>query len=146
MMKNSYNALNMIIRKELTLLVSFLVMSLPSISQTVITSTKDTIICLPVEMAKLVVLDLEEGDLVRKENRLLSDILTKTNSQVTIQYEIIKTKDLKIANLESIITEKDKIISICNEEKAIIQKKVKKSFVSGTLIGIGVGALTILLL
>ena len=146
MMKNSYNALNMIIRKELTLLVSFLVMSLPSISQTVITSTKDTIICLPVEMAKLVVLDLEEGDLVRKENRLLSDILTKTNSQVTIQSEIIKTKDLKIANLESIITEKDKIISICNEEKAIIQKKVKKSFVSGTLIGIGVGALTILLL
>jgi len=121
-------------------------MSLPSISQTVITSTKDTIICLPVEMAKLVVLDLEEGDLVRKENKLLSDILTKTNSQVTIQYEIIKTKDLKIANLESIITEKDKIISICNEEKAIIQKKVKKSFVSGALIGIGVGALTILLL
>ncbi len=136
----------MITRKELTLLVSFLVMSLPSISQTVITTTKDTIICLPVEMAKMVVVDLEEGDLVRKENKILSDILTKLKSQVTIQDQIIQTKDLKINNLESIITEKDKIISICNEEKTIIQGKVKKSFVSGTLVGIGVGALTILLL
>jgi hypothetical protein len=121
-------------------------MSLPSISQTVITTSKDTIICLPVEMAKLVVLDLEEGDLVRKENKIMSEIITKLNSQVTIQTQIVKTKDLKITNLESIITEKDKIISICNEEKAIIQKKVKKSFVNGTLIGIGIGALTILLL
>lgn len=97
-------------------------------------------------MAKLVVLDLEEGDLVRKENKLLSDILTKTTAQVTIQDQIIKTKDLKISNLESIIVEKDNIISICNKEKAIIQKKVKKSFVNGTLIGIGIGALTVLLL
>jgi F0F1-type ATP synthase assembly protein I len=48
--------------------------------------------------------------------------------------------------LESIITEKDKIISICNEEKTIIQGKVKKSFISGTLVGIGIGALTILFL
>jgi hypothetical protein len=97
-------------------------------------------------MAKLVVVDLEEGDLVRKENRILSDILTKLKSQVTIQDQIIQTKDLKINNLESIITEKDKIISICNEEKTIIQGKVKKSFISGTLVGIGIGALTILFL
>jgi hypothetical protein len=145
-MKNNYKKSKMITRKELTLLVSFLVMSLPSISQTVITTTKDTIICLPVEMAKMVVVDLEEGDLVRKENKILSDILTKLKSQVTIQDQIIQTKDLKINNLESIIAEKDKIISICNEEKTIIQGKVKKSFVSGTLVGIGVGALTILLL
>lgn len=121
-------------------------MSLPSISQTAITITKDTIICLPVETAKLVVIDLEEGDLVRKELTIISGITEKLKSQVTIQDQIIKTKDLKIQNLESIITEKDKIISICNQENAIIKGKVKKSFVSGTLVGIGVGALTILLL
>lgn len=121
-------------------------MSLPSISQTAITTTKDTILCLPVEMAKLVVIDLEEGDLVRKEVTILSDIIEKLKSQVTIQDQIIKTKDLKIQNLELIATEKDKIISICEQEKTIIKGKVKKSFVSGTLLGIGVGALTILLL
>ena len=121
-------------------------MSLPSISQTVITITKDTVICLPVEMAKQVVIELEEGDLVRKEANILSDIVQKLKSQVSIQDQIIKTKDLKIQNLELIITEKDKIISICDKEKTIIQRKMKKSFISGTLVGIGVGALTILLL
>ena len=114
-------------------------MSLPSISQTVITTTKDTVICLPVEMAKQVVIELEEGDLVRKELTIISDITEKLKSQVTIQDQIIKTKDLKIQNLELIIVEKDKIISICNEEKTIIQGKVKRSFVGGTLVGIGVG-------
>ena len=121
-------------------------MSLPSISQTVITTTKDTVICLPVEMAKQVVIELEEGDLVRKEASILSDIVQKLKSQVSIQDQIIKTKDLKIQNLELIATEKDNIISICEQEKSIIKGKVKKSFVSGTLLGIGVGALTILLL
>lgn len=121
-------------------------MSLPSISQTVITISKDTVICLPVEMAKQVVIELEEGDLVRKEANILSDIVQKLKSQVSIQDQIIKTKDLKIQNLELIITEKDKIVSICDKEKTIIQRKVKKSFISGTLVGIGVGALTILLL
>ena len=121
-------------------------MSLPSISQTVITTTKDTVICLPVEMAKQVVIELEEGDLVRKELTIISDITEKLKSQVTIQDQIIKTKDLKIQNLELIIAEKDKIVSICDKEKTIIQGKVKKSFVGGTLVGIGIGALTILLL
>jgi F0F1-type ATP synthase assembly protein I len=97
-------------------------------------------------MAKQVVIELEEGDLVRKELTIISDITEKLKSQVTIQDQIIKTKDLKIQNLELIIVEKDKIISICNEEKTIIQGKVKRSFVGGTLVGIGIGALTILLL
>jgi hypothetical protein len=145
-MKNNYKESKMITKRELILLVGFLAMSLPSISQTVITTTKDTVICLPVEMAKQVVIELEEGDLVRKELTIISDITEKLKSQVTIQDQIIKTKDLKIQNLELIIVEKDKIISICNEEKTIIQGKVKRSFVGGTLVGIGIGALTILLL
>lgn len=97
-------------------------------------------------MAKQVVIELEEGDLVRRESRILSDMVEKLKSQVSIQDQIIKTKDLKIQNLELIITEKDNIVSICEQEKTIIKGKVKKSFVSGTLVGIGIGALTILLL
>ena len=121
-------------------------MSLPSISQTVITTTRDTAISIPIRMVKLIVADLEEGDLIRQERLILSNMIDKFKSQLFIQDQIIETKDLKNQNLELIIIEKDKIVSICNQEKTIIKKKVKQSFITGTLTGIGIGALTILLL
>lgn len=121
-------------------------MSLPSISQTVITTTRDTAISIPIRMVKLIVADLEEGDLIKQERLILSNMIDKYKSQLFIQNQIIEAKDLKNQNLELIITEKDKIVSICNQEKNIIKKKVKQSFITGTLTGIGIGALTILLL
>lgn len=118
-------------------------MSLPSISQTVITTTRDTAISIPIRMVKLIVADLEEGDLIKQERLILSNMIDKYKSQLFIQNQIIEAKDLKNQNLELIITEKDKIVSICNQEKNIIKKKVKQSFITGTLTGISIGVLSI---
>lgn len=118
-------------------------MSLPSISQTVITTSRDTAISIPIRMVKLIVTDLEEGDLIKQERLILSNMIDKYKSQLFIQNQIIEAKDLKNQNLELIITEKDKIVSICNQEKNIIKKKVKQSFITGTLTGIGIGVLSI---
>ena len=133
-MRNNYNVLRMITRKGLILLASLVLLSFQSISQTV-TRIDTNYILLESKIARLVVLDLEELDLLRQENVIHLDMIEKIQSQVRIQRDVISAKDSKIDNLLAIITEKNNIIAIQEEEKNLLKKKTRKAYIVGALSG-----------
>ena len=139
-MRNNYNVLRMITKRGLILLASLVLLSFQSISQTV-TRIDTNYILLESKIARLVVLDLEELDLLRQENSIHLDMIAKIQSQVTIQRDIISAKDSKINNLLAIITEKDNIIAVQEEEKSLLKKKTRNAYIIGGLSGTLAGVL-----
>ena len=131
-------------RKGLILLVSLVLLSFQSISQTV-TRIDTSYIFLEAKIARLIVLDLEELDLLRQETFIHTDMMAKLQSQVLLQRDVISAKDSKIENLNKIIKEKDVLIEISEKEKTVLKSKIKKSYLIGALSGGAISTLLFLL-
>ena len=127
-------------------LVGFLLLSFQATSQTAITSSGDTLVYLPSKIARQVIVDLEKGDLCKKElESYLIDIASLNKA--------IQAKDGQIANLESIKTnlntiakEKNTQITKKDEYISYLKKAKRMNLIKGWLSGAALGALITVIL
>ena len=124
-------------------LVSFLLLSSPAISQSVIASDGDTLICIPQKIARQVIVDLEKGDLCQQElESYLKDIESLNTAIGAKNKQITNLIEAKYA-LEKVVDEKDKQL----EEQSAYQKKLRrqrkwnlyKGWMGGTIVGTVIG-------
>jgi hypothetical protein len=131
--------------KNLMLLTITLMMSFTSFSQSV---TDSTTIQLKKPIVKLVIKDLIKGDAAKKEVVVFNDIIKQQEIQLTTKDTIISTLDLKVINLESIISDKSKQTILAQDLNAELEKALKRqkrrTFVYK--VGTGVGAVLALIL
>ena len=131
--------------KNLMLLTITLMMSFTSFSQNV---TDSTTIRLKKPIVKLVIKDLIKGDAAKKEVGVFTDIIKQQEIQLFKKDTIISTLDLKIINLESIITNKSNQTVLSQELNAELEKALKRqkrrTFIYK--VGTGVGAILTLIL
>ena len=127
-------------------MVSFLILSLPATSQSVIVVNNDTLICLPDSIARKVIADLEEGDLCQRE---LLSYKKDAESYLTL----IGIKEEEITNFKTIVTKKDGIIAELNVQLGIKEKEIAvlktgkaANYWKGLLTGLGAGAGLVLVL
>jgi len=120
-------------------------MSFTSFSQSV---TDSTTIQLKKPIVKLVIKDLIKGDAAKKEVVVFNDIIKQQEIQLTTKDTIISTLDLKVINLESIISDKSKQTILAQDLNAELEKALKRqkrrTFVYK--VGTGVGAVLALIL
>ena len=131
--------------KKLMLLISLILVSYSSFSQTVTsqkTSQTDTIVPLKVPTAKLVIKDLLKGDGAIIELEELQKVVQLTNEKIVLKDEIIVTLNSKITNLDYIIKQKEEQFKLEREKTESLIKELKsekrKTFLYkiGTYVGI----------
>jgi hypothetical protein len=120
-------------------------MSFTSFSQS---DTDSTTILLKKPIVKLVIKDLIKGDAAKKEVVVFNDIIKQQEIQLFTKDTIITTLDLKVINLESIITDKSNQTNLSQELNAELEKALKtqkrRTFIYK--VGTGVGAVLALIL
>ena len=127
--------------KKLIMLMSLLLMSLPSFSQTA--TPTDSIVRLEVPIVKLVIKDLVTFDGTLLELNETKRLLELSNGKLVLKDEVITTLNSKILNLETIIQKKDEQFNLEREKSNQLQKELKgqrrKTFLYkvGTFVGIG---------
>lgn len=127
-------------------MVSFLMLSLPAISQSVTIVNGDTLICLPDSLTRKVIADLEAGDLCKIE---LASWITEAKglrSVIDIQKEQIVIKDKTIKALNETITEKKLQLETREKEIAVLKTDKAANYWKGLLTGLGTGAGIVLVL
>jgi hypothetical protein len=127
-------------------LVSFLMLSLPAISQSVTIVNGDTLICLPDSLTRKVIADLEAGDLCKIE---LASWITEAKGLrdvIDIQKEQIAVKDKAIKTLNETITEKKLQLETREKEIAVLKTDKAANYWKGLLTGLGTGAGIVLVL
>jgi hypothetical protein len=137
--------------KKLILLISLILVTLTSFSQTVTNQTQtDTIVALKIPTAKLIIKDLIKGDGALIELEETKKVLSLTNQKLVLKDEIILTLNSKITNLDYIITQKDEQFKLEREKSESLLKELKsekrKTFLYkvGTLVGVvAVGVLLV---
>ncbi len=132
--------------KKLLVLMSLLLVTLTSFSQTVTNQiTKaptDTIVPLSVQTAKLVIKDLIKGDGAIIEVQELQKVIKLTNEKVVLKDSIIGILNSKISNLDYIINQKDEQFGLERQKSESLIKELKsekrKTFLYkvGTYVGI----------
>lgn len=137
--------------KKLILLISLILVTLTSFSQTATNQTQtDTIVPLKVPIAKLVIQDLLKGDGALIELEETKKVLTLTTQKLELKDQIIFSLNSKITNLDYIITQKDEQFKLEREKSESLLKELKsekrKTFIYkvGTFVGIiAVGVLLV---
>ena len=127
-------------------MVSFLMLSLPAISQSVTVVNGDTLICLPDSLTRKVIADLEAGDLCKIE---LASWITEAKGLrdvIDIQKEQIVVKDKTIKTLNETITEKKLQLETREKEIAVLKTDKAANYWKGLLTGLGTGAGIVLVL
>jgi FKBP-type peptidyl-prolyl cis-trans isomerase len=119
--------------KKLILLISLILVTLTSFSQTVTNQTQtDTIVALKIPTAKLIIKDLIKGDGALIELEETKKVLSLTNQKIVLKDEIIFTLNSKITNLDYIITQKDEQFKLEAEKlkkQAALQAEIKKPYI-----------------
>ena len=129
--------------KKLLVLVSFLLLSFPAISQSVIASNGDTLVYIPSKIARQVIVDLEKGDLCQKELESYLRDIESLNQAITAKdgqiANLIDTKN----NLNKVIDEKNLQIEKQKKYQAKLQRQRKwnlyKGWIGGTVVGTVIG-------
>ncbi len=125
------------------LLIILLLVSFKSFSQ------KDTIVSLKQPIAKLVIKDLITGDGAKEELRKTVELLQLEQKKIVIKDSVIGNLDIKVINLESIITKKNEQFGLESEKSLELEKELKgekrKTLLYKIGTYIGVGALLVLL-
>ena len=125
------------------LLIILLLVSFKSFSQ------KDTIVSLKQPIVKLVIKDLIQGDGFKKELSLISTKVFLLENKIVIKDSVIGNLDIKVINLESIITKKNEQFGLESEKSLELEKELKgekrKTLLYKIGTYIGVGALLVLL-
>ena len=125
------------------LLIILLLVSFKSFSQ------KDTIVSLKQPIAKLVIKDLITGDGAKEELRKTVELLQLEQKKIVIKDSVIGNLDIKVTNLESIITKKNEQFGLESKKSLELEKELKgekrKTLLYKIGTYIGVGALLVLL-
>jgi hypothetical protein len=127
-------------------LVSFLMLSLPAISQSVTIVNGDTLICLPDSLTRKVIADLEAGDLCKIE---LASWITEAKglrSVIDIQKEQIVVKDKTIKALNETVSENKIQLELRDKEIALLKTEKSAKYWKGLFTGLGTGAGIVLVL
>ena len=128
----------------LLILKIILLTSYISISQTVIPT--DSVICVPTEWVKKIVIDLEERDLFEEKVNILNKEIDLLSGKIILKDSIISTAKSKeeeyIENMESLNTS----VNLKDDQLALMIKKNKKGKLQRNLIGISSIALAVLIL
>ena len=114
-------------------------LSLNAFSQS---ATKDSVVVIPVKIAKQVAKDLVAYDGLKLEHKTALDLLINTESKVTNQSNIIKQYEIKDNQYKQVIKNYDiQVLSyknMTNELQKDLRKTKTKAF-WGRLKGLGVG-------
>jgi TolA-binding protein len=137
--------------KKLILLISLILVTLTSFSQTVTNQTQtDTIVALKIPTAKLIIKDLIKGDGALIELEETKKVLSLTNQKIVLKDEIIFTLNSKITNLDYIISQKDEQFKLERQKSEELFKELKKErrqtflYKVGTFVGlVAVGVLLV---
>ena len=127
--------------KTLTILITFLLMSSPSFSQT---ATDSSLVTLPEPIARQVIKDLILGDSAIQELTLVKSKLTLTEKKVSVQDSLITNLTSQIENLLLVDIGRREQLELGNElsEKLERDLKIEKTktlfYQSSTGIMIGV--------
>jgi hypothetical protein len=129
--------------KKLLSLVSFLLLSYPAISQSVIVNNGDTLICFKDSIVRQIILDLEKGDLCAEEKEsYLRDIENLNLAIEGKDSQITNLRDVNY-NLTKVVQEKNNQIQKQKDYQAKLRRQRKwnlyKGIFSGTLVGVLVG-------
>ena len=127
-------------------MVSFLILSLPAISQSVTIVNGDTLICLPDSLTRKVIADLEAGDLCKIE---LASWITEAKglrSVIDIQKEQIVVKDKTIKALNETVSENKIQLELRDKEIALLKTEKSAKYWKGLFTGLGTGAGIVLVL
>ena len=129
-------------QRTLIILKIILLTSYISISQTVIPT--DSVICVPTEWVKKIVIDLEERDLFEEKVNILNKEIGLLSGKIILKDSIISTAKSKeeeyIENMESLNTS----VNLKDDQLALMIKKNKKGKLQRNLIGISSIALAVL--
>ena len=131
-------------QRTLLILKIILLTSYISISQTVIPT--DSVICVPTEWVKKIVIDLEERDLFEEKVNILNKEINLLSGKIILKDSIISTAESKekeyIENMESLNTS----VNLKDDQLALMIKKNKKGKLQRNLIGISSIVLAVLIL
>ena len=106
--------------KKLTVLIVLLLVSFKSFSQ------KDTIVSLKEPIAKAVIKDLVSYDGLKVEVKSVQDLLVLEQKKVILKDSVIGSLNVKVLNLETIITKKDEQFGLEREKSEELQKELKQ--------------------
>ena len=127
-------------------MASFLMLSLPAISQSVTVVNGDTLICLPDSVTRKVIADLEAGDLCKTQLESWIREAKGLKEVISIQKEQIVVKDKTIKALNETITEKGIQLETREKEIAVLKTDKAANYWKGLLTGLGTGAGLVLVL
>ena len=131
-------------QRTLLILKIILLTSYISISQTVIPT--DSVICVPTEWVKKIVIDLEERDLFEEKVNILNKEINLLSGKIILKDSIISTAESKekeyIENMESL----NKSVNLKDDQLELVIKQNKKSKLQRNLIGISSVVLSVLIL
>ena len=127
-------------------MASFLMLSLPAISQSVTVVNGDTLICLPDSVTRKVIADLEAGDLCKTQLESWVREAKGLKEVINIQKEQIVVKDKTIKALNETITEKGIQLETREKEIAVLKTDKAANYWKGLLTGLGTGAGLVLVL
>lgn len=106
--------------KKLIVLIVLLLVSFKSFSQ------KDTIVSLKQPVAKLVIKDLVSYDGLQIELKETVELLTLEKKKVVLKDSVIGSLNVKVLNLETIISKKDEQFGLEREKSEQLQKELKR--------------------
>ena len=113
------------------------------ISQVNITSNNDTLICLPIKVAKEIIIDLEEGKACEKENQVLENNILLLEESIQYKDTLIssyQTKELMYQNQIQSYQQIDSLqIQQLQEKDEEIEKHIKEK-------KLGLGGVVLLIL
>lgn len=122
--------------KKLLVLIALLLVSFKSFSQ------KDTIVSLKQPVAKLVIKDLVSYDGLKIELVSIQELLKLETQKVVLKDSVIGSLNVKVVNLNTIISKKDEQFGLEREKSEQLLKELKKEkrksflYKIGTYIGI----------
>jgi len=126
-------------KTKLKLLVITLLLSFPSFSQ------NDTSnVALPYNVARLVAIDLIEGDIAKQELSITKELLTTTEQKSTMQDSIIASFAQKEVNYKSMITTYETRTNLCVSNNLQLQKKIEKQNAIKKLLTFSLGTVTLI--
>ena len=106
--------------KKLLTLIPILLLSFKSFSQ------KDTIVSLKEPIAKAVIKDLVSYDGLKIETQSIQNLLILEQKKVVLKDSVIGSLNVKVLNLETIITKKDEQFGLEREKSEELQKELKQ--------------------
>jgi len=106
--------------KKLLVLIALLLVSFKSFSQ------NDTIVSLKEPVAKAVIKDLVTYDGLKIELKETVELLTLEQKKVVLKDSVIGSLNVKVFNLETIISKKDEQFGLEREKSEQLQKELKR--------------------